>query len=214
VLDIPRYGCLNVHASLLPRWRGAAPIQRAMLAGDAETGVTIMQMDAGLDTGDMLMRIPTEILPEDNGETLHDRLADMGANALILTLTELQLERVQPVAQDDAGSNYARKLDKSEAKLDWSLPAVDLWNKIRAFNPWPVAQTQWEDKTLRIWKATLTDRVSKAVPGAVIAGEKGCIDVATGDGVLRITELQMPGKRPMAARDFLNAHNLAGVVLG
>ena len=216
VLDIPRYGCFNVHASLLPRWRGAAPIQRAILAGDEQTGVTIMQMDAGLDTGDMLMRIPTPILVEDNGQSLHDRLAELGANALILTLSELQMDRLQPVPQNDEDANYAAKLDKSEALIDWQQPAPVIWNKIRAFNPWPVAYTRYHDEPLRIWQAQVLDQVQKlnpeTKPGSVIAQDKRGIDVATGAGVLRITQLQLPGKRAMQAQDFINAHDLTGIV--
>ena len=223
VLDIPRYGCLNVHASLLPRWRGAAPIHRAILAGDEETGVTIMQMDEGLDTGDMLMRIPTPILKEDTCEALHDRLADLGAEALILTLTELQLERCQPEAQDDALANYASKIDKGEALMDWGQSAFELWNKVRAFNPWPVAQTTWYGRntvgeTLRIWSASIveeaTEGLSHSQPGTVIYESKAGIDVVTGDGLLRVTELQLPGKRAMSSQDFLNAHSMLGQVLG
>lgn len=212
ILDIPRYGCFNVHASLLPRWRGAAPIQRAIMEGDEQTGVTIMQMDTGLDTGDMLMRIPTPILTEDTGQSLHDRLADLGANALILTLSELQMERLQPEPQDDDEANYAAKLDKAEARIDWKQPAIAIWNKIRAFNPWPVAQTLYHDEVLRLWHARVIPGSSDALPGSVINQDKKGIDVATGEGVLRITELQLPGKRAMSAADFLNAHNLDGVV--
>ena len=233
VLDIPRYGCVNVHASLLPRWRGAAPIHRALLAGDEETGVTIMQMDEGLDTGDMLMRIPTPVLQEDSGDALHDRLANLGAEALILTLTELQLDRCQPESQDDTQSNYANKIDKSEAVLDWGQSAHDLWNKVRAFNPWPVAQTVWygrkpEGEILRIWSASVLDDendesissqagtvvAGTVSPGTVVSESKQGIDIVTGDGLLRVTNLQLPGKRAMSSQDFLNAHSVLGQVFG
>ncbi|MBT3015258.1 MAG: methionyl-tRNA formyltransferase [Candidatus Thiodiazotropha sp. (ex Clathrolucina costata)] len=214
VLDIPRLGCINIHASLLPRWRGAAPIQRALLAGDKESGVTIMQMEAGLDTGPMLYTLRTPIRDDDTGGTLHDRLALLGAQALVTCLPELADGRLQAEIQDEHLANYAGKLEKQEGLIDWSRPAAEIDRKVRAFNPWPVAQCRYDDKVMRIWQAQPLNEGCAAKPGEVLRSGKPGIDVATGDGVLRITQLQMPGKRAMSAADFLNAHSMDGVVLG
>lgn len=214
VLDIPRLGCINIHASLLPRWRGAAPIQRALLAGDKEGGVTIMQMEAGLDTGPMLYTLRTPIRDDDTGGTLHDRLALLGAQALVTCLPELADGRLQAEIQDERLANYAGKLEKQEGLIDWSRPAAEIDRKVRAFNPWPVAQCRYDDKVMRIWQAQPLNEGCAAKPGEVLRSGKPGIDVATGDGVLRITQLQMPGKRAMSAADFLNAHSMDGVVLG
>lgn len=214
VLDAPQLGCLNIHASLLPRWRGAAPIQRAIIEGDAETGVTIMQMDVGLDTGDMLFKVKCPISNEDNAQTLHDKLADIGASAIVNALDRLVLGAISGEKQDDSQANYARKLDKAEANIDWSQSAVQIDRQVRAFNPWPVAQTQYDDKVMRIWQTqALSDR-SEAKPGSIVGASKQGLDVATGGGVLRIKMLQMPGKKPMDAASFLNAHDVSGAVLG
>ncbi len=214
VLDAPRLGCLNVHASLLPRWRGAAPIQRAILAGDTETGVTIMQMDAGLDTGDMLYKVSCPIEPTDTAATLHDRLAGLGATALVETLRRLDAGEVQPEKQDDAQATYAEKLQKSEALIEWSQSAEVLSRTVRAFNPWPVAFTRWHDQNLRIWFAQALKETRDAPPGTVLAESCEGIDVATGEGVLRITQLQLPGGKALDAGQFLNAHSLLGQRLG
>ncbi|HEC18025.1 MAG TPA: methionyl-tRNA formyltransferase [Gammaproteobacteria bacterium] len=214
VLDAPRLGCLNVHASLLPRWRGAAPIQRAILAGDTETGVTIMQMDAGLDTGDMLYKVSCPIEPTDTAATLHDRLAGLGATALVETLRRLDAGEVQPEKQDDAQATYAEKLQKSEALIEWSQSAEVLSRTVRAFNPWPVAFTRWHDQNLRIWFAQALKETRDAPPGTVLAESREGIDVATCEGVLRITQLQLPGGKALDAGQFLNAHSLLGQRLG
>lgn len=214
VLDAPRYGCLNIHASLLPRWRGAAPIQRAIQAGDKETGITIMQMEAGLDTGPMLYKEVITIGETETGGQLHDRLAPLGAHALMKTLDLLVSGQLKPEIQDDALANYAHKLEKTEAQIDWSRPASELERMVRAFNPWPVAYTSLNDKTLRIWQAACQAQQVEGSAGAVMATSAMGIDVSTGEGVLRISELQPQGKRAMLARDFLNAHDLTGQCFG
>lgn len=208
VLDTPRLGCINVHASLLPRWRGAAPIQRAILAGDKETGVGIMQMEAGLDTGPVLLEARCAIAANDTGQSLHDKLAELGATTLLESLTDIENRLQHAIPQDDSQMTYAAKLQKQEAVIDWQQPAAQIVRQVNAFNPWPVAQTQWQSDTLRIWQAELGAEHSKASPGMVIAVSKQGIDVATGDGSLRITQLQVPGKRAMQVQDFLNANTI------
>ena len=208
VLDAPRLGCINIHASLLPRWRGAAPIQRAILAGDDESGVTIMQMDEGLDTGDMLVTRTTPITRQDTSQTLHDRLAAIGAEAVLAALEQCQQGTATPVAQDDSQACYAHKLTKAEARLDWKQPAIVLERQVRAFNPWPVAHSEHQGEVVRVWQAIAVEGPGptiNAAPGAIVATGKEGVDVATGDGVLRLQQLQFPGKRPMAAADALNA---------
>jgi len=206
VLEAPRLGCINIHASLLPRWRGAAPIQRAILEGDSESGVTIMQMDEGLDTGDMLIKETTPITREDTAQTLHDRLAGIGSKIAIDALNQLRDGTAQPEKQDDSLANYAKKLSKAEALIDWSRPSIEIERLVRAFNPWPVAQTGYEGQMMRIWEALALDgEATSATPGEIISGTKQGIDVATGDGVLRILRAQLPGGKPLAAVDLLNA---------
>jgi methionyl-tRNA formyltransferase len=215
VLAAPRLGCINVHASLLPRWRGAAPIQRAILAGDTHTGVTIMHMEKGLDTGPMYLTRVTPMAPGETGGSLHDRLCDLGAEALMAALPGILAGTLAAVAQDDAEAVYAHKLSKDEAVIDWSSPATAIDRQVRAFNPWPVAETRLGQATLRVWAAEpITGPTGPATPGAVVATSKAGIDVATGDGLLRITRLQLPGKRPMTAAELLNARSLAGLFLG
>lgn len=219
VLAAPRLGCINVHASLLPRWRGAAPIQRAILAGDTETGVTIMQMDKGLDTGDMLHIVTCPIEPTDTAETLHDRLAQLGSTALLHSLAELAEGKTQPQSQDDSQACYAEKLQKAEAHIDWQQSAEQLSRTVRAFNPWPVAFTRYNEKNLRIWLAIALPAADAAhdpaaAPGKVLAESRDGIDVATGDGILRVLQLQLPGGKALSAEQFLNAHSLLGAQLG
>jgi methionyl-tRNA formyltransferase len=205
VLDIPRLGCWNVHASLLPRWRGAAPIQRAIEAGDAETGVTIMQMDAGLDTGAMLGTLATPIAPADTSATLHDRLADLGATALMSCLDQLAQGTLHAEPQDNHLASYAHKLSKDEARLDWNQSATSLARRVQAFNPWPVATCWLGDLQLRIWTAHATTQPVDAAPGTILAADKSAIQVACGAGTLHLTRLQWPGGKPLSASDALNA---------
>ncbi len=213
-LDAPRLGCVNIHASLLPRWRGAAPIQRAVLAGDAETGVTIMEMEAGLDTGPMLLKRSCPIAREDTGGTLHDRLSLLGAEALMEALPGIADGSLDAQPQADELACYAAKLDKSEARIDWGRSALELDRQVRAFNPWPVAQCDLQGKTLRVWESATLAEQSTEQPGTVVRATRAGVDVATGDGMLRIMRLQMPGKRAMSAADFVNARKLDGVLLG
>ena len=212
VLDIPRYGCLNIHGSLLPRWRGAAPIQRAIHAGDAQTGVTIMQMAAGLDTGDMLHTVVCPITAQDGGQSIHDKLAELGASALLETLDVLMAGQLQPQVQDEALANYAHKLQKSEAEIDWTQPAVTIDRMIRAFDAYPTAYTLYHGQPLRFFASSIPPLApfSPTSPGTVIAESKAGIDIATGDGVVRVTSLQMPGGKRLSAAEFLNGRSLLG----
>jgi len=214
VLALPRLGCVNVHASLLPRWRGAAPIQRAILAGDAETGVCLMQMDAGLDTGPVLACATCPIHAEDTGSHLHDRLAQLGAQLLADNLTAIEQGELEPRAQDDALTCYASKLDKAEARIDWGLPADGILRRIRAFNAWPVAETRYGERQLRIWDARLVAGATDALPGTVLSADKQGIEVACGKDRLQLLTLQLPGGRAISASEFINAHALTGVRLG
>ncbi|AIX49505.1 methionyl-tRNA formyltransferase [Pantoea eucrina] len=204
VLSMPRLGCVNVHGSLLPRWRGAAPIQRALWAGDSETGVTIMQMDAGLDTGDMLLKLNCPIGPDDTSASLYDRLAELGPQGLLQTLTMLATNRAQPEVQDNALATYAEKLSKEEARLDWTLPAAQLERCIRAFNPWPVSYFLIDDQPVKVWQATVLPHQDKQ-PGEILHADKQGIQIATADGVLNLLSLQPAGKKPMSAQDLLNS---------
>ena len=206
VLEIPAYGCWNVHASLLPRWRGAAPIQRAIEAGDHQTGVCLMQMEKGLDTGPVLLSQTIDIGPDDTGGQLHDRLAELGARVLSDALGLLRATIVlPPKPQATAGVTYAHKLDKAEARLDWVLPATVLANKVRAFNPWPVAEAQLLGERVRIHAACALDETHNTAPGRVLGAGREGIDVACGQGVLRLLSLQRDGGKPISAQDYRNA---------
>lgn len=215
VLDAPIHGCLNIHGSLLPRWRGAAPIQRAIEAGDETTGITIMQMDVGLDTGDMLYKSEIPILPTSTASEIHDQLAELGADALLKTIGLLEQNKLQPEVQDEDDVTYAHKLSKAEAILDWGQSATTLVGLIHAFNAWPVAQTKVEDKVLRIWRASADTTAVNAAAGTVMneSPERG-VQVACGQGSVWLEEVQLPGKRPMRIRDFLNGRSLLGQRLG
>lgn len=207
VLDIPRHGCLNVHASLLPRWRGAAPIQRAIAAGDAESGVCVMQMEAGLDTGPVLLERRLALALDETGSSLHDRLAQLGSQALLATLADFEALRSQAQPQDSAFSNYAHKISKTEAEIDWTRSAIDLERQIRAFNPFPVAVTRFNAAPLKIWQAELgPESDSSLPPGQILEISRQGILIATGQGSLRLTRVQPPGSRAMAIQDFLNGH--------
>lgn len=205
VLEMPRLGCINVHGSLLPRWRGAAPIQRALWAGDAETGVTIMQMDVGLDTGDMLYKLSCPITPEDTSGSLYDKLADLGPLGLIETLKLLVNGTAKPEVQDEAQVTYAEKLSKEEARIDWSLSATQLERCIRAFNPWPMSWMEIEDQPVKVWQASVINCVTQAEPGTILEATKQGIQVATGEGILNLLSLQPAGKKAMSAQDLLNS---------
>jgi methionyl-tRNA formyltransferase len=210
VLDMPRYGCLNIHASLLPRWRGAAPIHRAIEAGDTETGVTIMQMDAGLDTGAMLLVGKLPIEAADTTATLHDKLAALGGDLIVQALARAAANDLRPVPQPLEGVTYAHKIEKPEAAIDWTQSAAQIERRIRAFDPFPGATAQFEAETVKVWRAQLDAATCPAAtrPGQVVAlGAEG-IAVATGDGVLRLTELQRAGGKRLAAADFLRGFAL------
>jgi methionyl-tRNA formyltransferase len=227
VLEMPALGCLNIHASLLPRWRGAAPIQRAIEAGDALSGVTIMQMDIGLDTGDMLHKVITEITPEDNAQALHDRLSILGCRALMEILPALQSQKLQPEKQDESLVTYAHKLTKAEAEIDWQQPAEVIVRKIQAFNPWPVAFTNFQDKPLRVGQANLLSNdelaeltqyvnekdLNQNTPGMVLSINKTGVVIMTGSQPILLQQMQPSGKKMMSAYDFAQSRPILGVCL-
>ncbi len=216
VLDLPRLGCINVHASLLPRWRGAAPIQRAILAGDTQSGVAIMRMEAGLDTGPVYAVRTVAIGPRMTAGELHDVLAEEGATALLAVLEDIGTGTARPTPQLAAGVTYAARIDKSEAHIDWGMSAAGIDRQVRAFNPWPIAQTRFQGEQLRVLRAhpaTATERV-RAVPGTVLGVDSAGLAVACGEGVLTLEIVQRPGRRPVSAFDFALAASLEGVVLG
>lgn len=205
VLDTPQMGCINVHGSILPRWRGAAPIQRALWAGDKETGVTIMQMDIGLDTGDMLLKTQLPIEDSDTSATLYEKLAEQGPDALIQALTGLADGELKAEKQDESLANYAEKLTKEEAQLDWNKPAEQLWREIRAFNPWPISHFSHHDASIKVRQANVIDAVSDKPAGTIISADKNGIAIATGKGILNLLNMQLPGKKPLGVGDILNS---------
>lgn len=202
VLDTPKLGCINIHASLLPRWRGAAPIQRAIQAGDSETGITIMQMDVGLDTGDMLLKERCDISDTVTGGELHDELAAMGAKSILRYLNEP--EDLIPEKQDDALANYAHKLSKAEARIDWSLSSLEIERSVRAFNPWPVSYAEQDGQRIRVLSAKALDSQSNAPVGEIVEKSKNGVLVQCGNGALLITQLQLAGSKAVSAADFFN----------
>jgi methionyl-tRNA formyltransferase len=226
-LTTPRLGCINIHASLLPRWRGAAPIQRALLAADTKTGVTIMRMDAGLDTGPILATRETDLGVHDTAKSVHDRLARLGADLIGETLDGLNKGRVHETPQPSDGITYAEKINKAEALIDWQQDALQIWRRVRAFNPWPIAETRFNGAQLRIWDAEIGDSAaapvsaddvvgidavagSRAAPGTVLAATDDGIDVACGRGILRILRLQLAGRKTLVPREFIQGQRLAG----
>jgi methionyl-tRNA formyltransferase len=226
-LTSPRLGCINIHASLLPRWRGAAPIQRALLAGDTKTGVTLMRMDAGLDTGPMLASREVDLTQHDTAKTVHDRLARLGAELIGDTLDALNEGRIREVPQPSDGVTYAEKVNKAEALIDWHQDAAQVGRRVRAFNPWPIAETRFNGAQLRIWDAEVRDRAgasptaaagatvdSGAPPGTVIAATDDGVDVACGGSVLRILRLQLAGRKALAPGDFIKGQRLEGARFG
>ena len=214
VLEIPRLGCVNLHASLLPRWRGAAPIQRAILAGDDETGITLMQMDEGLDTGAMLARARLPIAADSTAADLHDRLARLGAELLIEKLPALSAGSLPAEAQDEAQACYAAKLSKAEAEIDWRKPAAQLQREVRAFNPWPVSYTHLDGQPVKIWAASLRNETTDAAPGSVLRHDADGILVATGEGQLLIHSLQFAGKQRRDAGELRHGRDLSGERFG
>ncbi|MFI3212611.1 MAG: methionyl-tRNA formyltransferase [Eubacteriales bacterium] len=214
ILDMPQYGCVNIHASLLPKYRGAAPIQWAILDGEETTGVTIMQMNAGLDTGDMLLKREVEITSVETGESLHDKLAMVGADLIVEALVEIEAGNITPEKQDDTHTCYAKMLTKSLGEIDWSVEGDAIERKIRGLNSWPSAYTYYKGKTFKIWESTLLEEQSDT-PGVIVRVEKDGIFVASGKGTLKITQLQLEGKKRMQVKDFLLGYKIqTGEILG
>ncbi|HDM8155872.1 TPA: methionyl-tRNA formyltransferase [Vibrio harveyi] len=205
VLDTPKLGCINVHGSILPRWRGAAPIQRSIWAGDAETGVTIMQMDIGLDTGDMLKIATLPIEASDTSASMYEKLAGLGPDALIDCLADIATSKAEPVKQDDELANYAKKLSKEEARIDWNDDAAHIERCVRAFNPWPMSHFEAAENSIKVWESRVADQTSDKPAGTILQADKTGIYVATGNGVLVLEQLQVPGKKAMSVQDILNS---------
>ena len=209
VLDIPKLGCINIHASLLPRWRGAAPIQYSIIAGDQKTGISIMQMEQGLDTGPVLQQFECEIQATDTGSSLHDRLACMAAAEIVQVLENLQDGKLVAQPQDESLASYAGKITKQEACINWQLSAVEIARKILAFNSWPVAYTYFAQHRLRIWQAELSNTKSDKPPGSVLSSDKQSMEVVTGEGVIKLIAIQLSGGKIISAQDFINAHDVS-----
>ncbi|CAH0541908.1 methionyl-tRNA formyltransferase [Vibrio marisflavi] len=207
VLDTPKLGCINVHGSILPRWRGAAPIQRSIWAGDKETGVTIMQMDIGLDTGDMLHIATLPIEAHDTSASMYEKLAELGPNALVKTLSDIASDKVKPIKQDEALANYAQKLSKQEAKIDWNDNAEHIERCVRAFNPWPMSHFSVADNNVKVWQSRVENTTCEQAPGTVIKADKTGIYIATGESVLVLESIQIPGKKAMSVQDILNSRS-------
>ncbi|WP_045408353.1 methionyl-tRNA formyltransferase [Vibrio jasicida] len=205
VLDTPKLGCINVHGSILPRWRGAAPIQRSIWAGDAETGVTIMQMDIGLDTGDMLKIATLPIEASDTSASMYEKLAGLGPDALIDCLADIAKGNAEPVKQDDELANYAKKLSKEEARINWNDDAAHLERCVRAFNPWPMSHFEAAENSIKVWQSRVTEQTSDKPAGTIVQADKTGIYVATGNGTLVLEQLQVPGKKAMSVQDILNS---------
>ena len=220
VLSLPGAGCINVHASLLPRWRGASPIQAALLAGDQQTGVSLMQMAAGLDTGPVFALAQIDINAGETAGELHDRLAELGADLLARCLDPILDDALTASSQDGAGVTYAGRINKSDALIDWSRSAVELDRQVRAYNPWPVAETVLDGERMRCWRsdaaaeAAVSVQPDSALPGRIVAVTNDGIEVCTGRGILRINELQIPGRKRVTAGDFARGHDIVGKVLG
>lgn len=205
VLDTPKLGCINVHGSILPRWRGAAPIQRSIWAGDAETGVTIMQMDIGLDTGDMLKIATLPIEASDTSASMYEKLAGLGPDALIDCLADIAAGKTEPVKQDDELANYAKKLSKEEARIDWNDDAAHIERCVRAFNPWPMSHFEAAENSIKVWQSRVAEQTSDKPAGTIVQADKTGIYVVTGNGVLVLEQLQVPGKKAMSVQDILNS---------
>ena len=206
ILATPGYGCVNIHASLLPRWRGAAPIQRAIEAGDQQSGISIMQMEAGLDSGPIIEQIACPIRAGDTGGALHERLAQISADAINAALNRIAARDIHKTPQDNRLATYARKITKQEAELDWRAPAAELARKVRAFNPAPVAHARLGERSMRIWEAKARPAAGPARPPGAVSKGKDSLDIQTGQGLLAVTRLQLPGKKAVSARDFLNGY--------
>ncbi len=203
ILDMPKYGCVNIHASLLPKYRGAAPINWAIINGEKETGVTIMQMNEGVDTGDMLSHVVVPIAPKETAESLFDKLAKAGAKLIVETLPKLEAGEIIPVPQDESQSSHVKMMNKSLGKIDWNQDAVVIERLVRGLNSWPSAYTYYQGKSVKLWDCDVVEAAAKAVPGTIIAVAKDSFDVATGNGALRVLELQLEGKKRMDTKSFL-----------